>query len=125
VLPPGLDRRGAGGLRLPGGPGQLPAGLGVRQHAPETAGAPTIAFKDVGISAGTFFEGLLGDVVKEMKRVTGPLQPVMDTLYAPIPVLSDLSRLAGGGDVTLMTLAKSFSTLVTDRNWTSWTRSSR
>lgn len=79
--------------------------------APEASGAPYIAFKDVGISAGTFFEGLLGDVVKEMKRVTGPLQPVMDTLYAPIPVLSDLSRMAGGDDVTLMTLAKSFSTL--------------
>ncbi|WP_433014887.1 calcium-binding protein [Kribbella sp. CA-294648] len=79
--------------------------------APQDSGAPYIAFKDVGISAGSFFEGLLGDVVKEMKRVTGPLQPVMDTLYAPIPVLSDLSRMAGGDDVTLMTLAKSFSTL--------------
>ncbi len=72
---------------------------------------PYIAFKDVGISAGSFFEGLLGDVVKEMKHVTGPLQPVMDTLYAPIPVLSDLSRMAGGDDVTLMSLAKAFSTL--------------
>ncbi len=80
-------------------------------QAPQAAGAPYIAFKDVGISAGSFFEGLLGDVVKEMKRVTGPLQPVMDTLYAPIPVLSDLSRMAGGDDVTLMTLAKSFNTL--------------
>jgi Ca2+-binding RTX toxin-like protein len=79
--------------------------------APQAFGAPTIAFKDVGISAGSFFEGLLGDVVKEMKRVTGPLQPVMDTLYAPIPVLSDLSRLAGGDDVTLVTLAKTFNTL--------------
>ncbi|MEI8408179.1 MULTISPECIES: calcium-binding protein [unclassified Kribbella] len=80
-------------------------------QAPQAAGAPYIAFKDVGISAGSFFEGLLGDVVKEMKRVTGPLQPVMDTLYAPIPVLSDLSRMAGGDDVTLMTLAKAFSTI--------------
>ena len=80
-------------------------------QAPQAAGAPYIAFKDVGISAGSFFENLLGDVVKKMKQVTGPLQPVMDTLYAPIPVLSDLSRMAGGGDVTLMTLAKSFSTL--------------
>lgn len=70
-----------------------------------------IAFNDVGISAGTFFENLLGDVVKEMKRVTGPIQPVMDTLYAPIPVLSDLSRMAGGDDVTLISLAKTFNTL--------------
>ena len=60
---------------------------------------------------GQFLQGLLGDVVREIKRVTGPVQPVIDTLYAPIPVLSDLSRLAGGDDVTLVTLAKSFSTL--------------
>jgi len=81
-------------------------------QAPEAAPPPYIAFLDVGISAGTFFEGLLGDVVKEMKRVTGPIQPVIDTLYAPIPVLSDLSRMAGGDDVTLVTLAQAFSTLV-------------
>lgn len=80
-------------------------------NAPTAFGAPTIAFKDVGISAGSFFEGLLGEIVKEIKRVTGPIQPVIDTLYAPIPVLSDLSRLAGGDDVTLITLAKTFSTL--------------
>lgn len=79
--------------------------------APDQFGTPTIAFKDVGISAGSFFQKLLGDAVKEIKRVTGPLQPVIDTLYAPIPVLSDLSRMAGGGDVTLMTLAKTFNTL--------------
>lgn len=79
--------------------------------APDQFGTPTIAFKDVGISAGSFFQKLLGDAVKEIKRVTGPLQPVIDTLYAPIPVLSDLSRMAGGDDVTLMTLAKTFNTL--------------
>jgi hypothetical protein len=50
-------------------------------------------------------------VLKKVKSVTGPLQPVLDTLYAPIPVLSDLSRMAGGGDVSLMTLAKTFNTL--------------
>jgi Ca2+-binding RTX toxin-like protein len=78
---------------------------------PKSGGAPAIAFKDVGINAGSFFENLLGDVIKEMKRVTGPIQPVIDVLYAPIPVLSDLSRMAGGGDVTLITLAKAYSTL--------------
>ncbi len=80
-------------------------------RAPEVAGPPTIEFRDVGINAGAFFEDLLGDVVKEMKRVTGPVQPIIDTLYAPIPVLSDLSRMAGGGDVTLISLAKTYSTL--------------
>ncbi|HET8643095.1 MAG TPA: hypothetical protein VFM37_14260, partial [Pseudonocardiaceae bacterium] len=79
--------------------------------APNGNAPPTIAFKDVGISAGSFFEGVLGDVIKELKRVTGPIQPVIDTLYAPIPVLSDLSRMVGGGDITLITLAKTFNTL--------------
>ena len=50
-------------------------------------------------------------MLKKVKSVTGPLQPVIDTLYAPIPVLSDLSKLAGGGDVSLITLAKTFNTL--------------
>ena len=80
-------------------------------NAEKPLGAPTIVFDDVAINAGEFFTGLLGPVVKEIKRVTGPLQPVIDTLYAPIPVLSDLSRMAGGDDVTLVTLAKLFNTL--------------
>ncbi len=73
--------------------------------------APTIEFNEVGINAGDFFQELLGPIVKEVKRVTGPITPVMDTLYAPIPVLSDLSKMAGGDDVTLVTLAKTFNTL--------------
>lgn len=74
-------------------------------------GAPTIEFKEVAIDAGGFLSNLLGPVLKKVKSVTGPLQPVIDTLYAPIPVLSDLSRMAGGGDVSLITLAKTFNTL--------------
>ena len=77
----------------------------------ENLGAPTIEFKEVAIDAGGFLSNLLGPVLKKVKSVTGPLQPVIDTLYAPIPVLSDLSRLAGGGDVSLITLAKTFNTL--------------
>jgi Ca2+-binding RTX toxin-like protein len=76
-----------------------------------TAGQLTIAFQDVKIDAGAFLSSVLGPVVAEIQRITGPLQPVIDTLYAPIPVLSDLSRAVGGGDVTIVTLAKTFSTL--------------
>ncbi len=70
-----------------------------------------IAFEDVAIDAGGFLTYVLGPIVKQLKSVTGPLQPVIDTLYAPLPVLSDLSKLAGGDDVTLITLAKAFSTV--------------
>ncbi|GAB3067850.1 hypothetical protein GCM10027053_34730 [Intrasporangium mesophilum] len=77
----------------------------------DAIGVPTIDFKDVQIDAGGFFSNLLGPVLNKIKDVTGPIQPVIDTLYAPIPVLSDLSKLAGGGDVSLITLAKTFNTL--------------
>ena len=44
--------------------------------------------------------------------ITGPLDPIIKTLYAPIPVLSDFSHLVGGDDVTLVSIAKAFSTLL-------------
>ncbi|HJQ44615.1 MAG TPA: hypothetical protein VJ831_16110, partial [Jatrophihabitantaceae bacterium] len=70
-----------------------------------------ISFKKVQISAGKILGAVIGPIIQQIKKVTDPLQPVIKTLYAPIPVLSDLSRLAGGDDVTLITLAKTFSTI--------------
>lgn len=74
-------------------------------------GAPTISFDNVYITAGGFLSGVLGPILKEVQSFTSPLKPVIDTLYAPIPVLSDLSHLVGGGDVTLISIAEAFSTL--------------
>ena len=71
-----------------------------------------LEFKGVYISAGKFFSGVFGEVVKEVQQVTQPLKPIIDVITAPIPLLSDLSHIAGGPDITLITLAKSFSTLV-------------
>jgi Ca2+-binding RTX toxin-like protein len=71
----------------------------------------TISFLKVAIDAGEVFSGIIGPVVNQIKFVTGPLDPVIKTLYAPIPVLSDLSHLVGGDDVTIISLAKAFSTL--------------
>jgi Ca2+-binding RTX toxin-like protein len=70
-----------------------------------------IGFEDVAIDAGDFLSKVLGPIVKQLKSVTGPVQPILDVLYAPIPVLSDLSEMAGGPPVTLVTLAKAFSTI--------------
>jgi len=72
---------------------------------------PTVGFYNVAIDAGEVFGQILGPIVNKIKAVTNPLDPIIKTLYAPIPVLSDLSRLAGGDDVTLVTLAKTFNTL--------------
>jgi Ca2+-binding RTX toxin-like protein len=71
----------------------------------------TIAFQRVQINAGQVLSGIIGPVVNQIKFVTGPLDPVVKTLYAPIPVLSDLSHLVGGDDVTIISLAKAFSTI--------------
>ncbi|MEV0972963.1 hypothetical protein [Microtetraspora glauca] len=78
--------------------------------APDPANL-NIAFTNVNLEAGDFFRTVLGPVVTQVKRLTDPVRPVVDQLYAPIPVLSDLSRAAGGDDVNLMTIAKKFNTL--------------
>ncbi|MFN2561456.1 MAG: hypothetical protein ABR571_09215, partial [Jatrophihabitans sp.] len=77
----------------------------------DSSNAPDISFNNVYISAGGFLSGVLRPIIKEVQQFTSPLKPVIDTLYAPIPVLSDLSHLAGGGDVTLISIAEAFSTL--------------
>jgi len=70
-----------------------------------------ISFTNVAIDAGEVFGRVLKPIINEIKQVTGPLDPIVKTLYAPIPVLSDLSHLVGGGDVTIVSIAKAFSTL--------------
>ncbi|MFD0865899.1 calcium-binding protein, partial [Tessaracoccus lubricantis] len=74
-------------------------------------GTPTIAFKDFAIDAGAVFAEILGPILEKVKSVTGPVQPIIDAIYAPLPVLSDVSKAAGGGDISLFTLAQTFSTL--------------
>ena len=75
------------------------------------AGTLYIAFYKVDLDLGTFLSGVFGDIMKEVKFVTDPLRPVIDTIEAPIPVLSDLSHLVGGGDVTIESIAEAFNTL--------------
>lgn len=70
-----------------------------------------IAFDRVALDTGEVFGHLLAPIVNKIKEVTGPLDPVIKTLYAPIPVLSDLSHLVGGDDITLVSIAKAFSTI--------------
>lgn len=76
-----------------------------------SAGDLDIDFKNVTIDAGAFFSRILKPVLDKLKTVTGPLQPIIDTLYAPIPVLSDLAEAVGQPPVTLISLAKAFNTL--------------
>ncbi|HVA47067.1 MAG TPA: choice-of-anchor tandem repeat GloVer-containing protein [Pirellulales bacterium] len=70
------------------------------------AGEPQVSFDNVGLNLGSFLRNMLAPVLTTIQDVTGPLQPVFDVLNAPLPVLSDLSHLVGGNDVTLLGLAK-------------------
>jgi hypothetical protein len=48
----------------------------------------------------------LDPVVKEVKKITGPVQPVLDAFMAPIPGLSDLSVALGGDPVTMFSIVQ-------------------
>lgn len=74
-------------------------------------GGNTLEFDGIYISAGKFLSGILGQVMHEVQTIISPLRPILDIITAPIPLLSDLSHLAGGPDITLVTLAKAFSTI--------------
>jgi Ca2+-binding RTX toxin-like protein len=64
-------------------------------------GVPEVRFNNSTLNLGSFFNNFAGRALDEITRVTGPLQPVIDLLTAPIPILSDL----GSNKVTLLDFA--------------------
>src|SRR5205814_2082959 len=68
--------------------------------------APTLWFDNVRLELGSFLSNLVGPFLKDLQTVTKPLQPFIDVLKARLPIVSDLSKLAGLGDnVSLLSLA--------------------
>ena len=63
--------------------------------------APNVYFADSTMNLATLFDSIGGRFLAEIDRVTGPLQPVIDILTTPIPILSDL----GLSKVTLLDFA--------------------
>lgn len=107
-----IDPSNEVGSALPGISARFMLTWGISNHTGQLqAGDLDITFDEIALDAGRFFTKILKPILDKLKSVTGPLQPVIDTLYAPIPVLSDLSKAAGGPDITLIWLAKTFSTL--------------
>ncbi len=66
--------------------------------------APTIAFDNLHLDLGTFFNEFLSPITSEIKKITGPLQPIIDVITAPIPVVSDLAELVGGDPITMISI---------------------
>lgn len=65
---------------------------------------PAITFDQLHLDVGPLIDNFLDPILKEVRRFTGPFQPVIDTLTAPIPVVSDLAELVGQDPVTLLGL---------------------
>ena len=60
-----------------------------------------VGFREVEIDMGSFISDFLGPFVSKIAEVTEPLQPIIDVITAPIPVLSDLA----GQPITLVDIA--------------------
>ncbi|HEU5192826.1 MAG TPA: hypothetical protein VFX14_24355 [Methylomirabilota bacterium] len=68
-------------------------------------GVPSIAFNNVRLYVGDFFDKLIGPVVKGVHDALDDVKPIIDFLADPIPVISDLAVLAGHDEVSLVDLA--------------------
>lgn len=67
-----------------------------------------LEFDQVSIDPGSFLKTTIKPIFDDIVNTLKPVQPILDTISAPIPVLSDLSHLVGGGDITIITLAQAF-----------------
>ncbi|GAB3658904.1 hypothetical protein GCM10027596_15790 [Nocardioides korecus] len=91
-------------------------GWGARSGQP--AGTPassttglSVKFNNVTLDTGAFFGKALKPYLQQVVDATKPLQPIIDTIFTPMPVISDLSKAAGGKEVTIATLADTFNTV--------------
>jgi Ca2+-binding RTX toxin-like protein len=68
--------------------------------------APSLQLNDVRVRLGQVLSDVVAPWLREVQKVTQPLQPVVDLLNTPIPGLTDLSNLVGGEDITLIRLGE-------------------
>jgi Ca2+-binding RTX toxin-like protein len=63
-------------------------------------GLKLVEFRDVGLDLGSFLSDVLGPILEEVSAYTEPLQPIVDFITSPIPIIGDL-----GLDITWLDLA--------------------
>lgn len=66
-------------------------------------------FSGLQLDIGKFGSEFLNPITEQIKKVTSPLKPVIDTLQAPLPVLTQLAALVGEPPVTLLSLIQAIS----------------
>ncbi|WP_283806368.1 LEPR-XLL domain-containing protein [Bradyrhizobium sp. cf659] len=64
-------------------------------------GLKVVEFKNVGLDVGSYITNVVEPLVEKIQDVTEPVQPIIDIVTTPLPVLSDL-----GLDITLLDIAK-------------------
>lgn len=67
-------------------------------------GLKLIEFQEVYIDAGSFLSDTIRPIVAQVQEVTAPLEPIIDVLTEPIPVISDLA----GSPITFVDIAELF-----------------
>ena len=63
-----------------------------------------LGFSDLSLDMGSFISGVLGPIISKIQKVIEPLEPLIDFLTTPFPVLKDL-----GIKITPLDLAKKYS----------------
>ncbi len=66
-----------------------------------------IGFHNVQLDVGSFIGQFIAPILEQIKKVTGPIQPLVDVLTAPIPILSDLA----GEPINMVRLAEIYGEL--------------
>lgn len=70
--------------------------------------SPTVRFDNVGLSLGEFINQFVNPIVEQARKITEPIQPILDALNSEVPVVSeilagatwlDLAEMFGGAEV--------------------------
>ncbi|MDT8419498.1 MAG: calcium-binding protein, partial [Desulfuromonadales bacterium] len=66
-------------------------------------GLEYVALENFNLDLGSFLAEVIGPMLSEVQNVTEPMQPLIDIMTTPLPVISDL-----GPDLTLLDLAAAY-----------------
>ncbi|CAM5793933.1 LEPR-XLL domain-containing protein [Rhizobacter fulvus] len=64
-------------------------------------GLKLVEFRNVSLDVGSYLSNVVSPLVEKIQEITEPIQPIIDIVTTPLPVLSDL-----GLDITLLDIAK-------------------
>jgi hypothetical protein len=77
-------------------------GADANSNPADEGSTPQICLDNVSLQLGSFISSFVAPILKDIEPVFSAIQPVMNVLTSPIPVISDLA----GQPITLITLAE-------------------